>query len=57
MLHERAPAFFEYDAGSLVYVSEDDATIASPKTVPAIAAGFAPADETLPAPLGYPSSP
>jgi hypothetical protein len=54
-LHEQAPAFFEWDGGSLLYVSEDDA--AQTPTFPAIAAAFAPVGDSLPAPLPFPGSP
>jgi hypothetical protein len=54
-LHGRAPAFFEWEGGSLLYLSEDDA--AQTPTFPAIAAAFAPIDGTLPPPLPFPTAP
>jgi hypothetical protein len=56
-LHERAPALFEYDGGSLLYVGEDDTSVSSTNTFPGIAAGYAPIGEKLPAPLPFPSGP
>jgi hypothetical protein len=56
-LHEAAPAFFEYAGGSLLYIGEDDTTLDPTKPFPGIAAGYAPASDTLPPPLPFPSSP
>jgi hypothetical protein len=56
-LHENAPAFFEWNGGSLVYVSEDNTTISTTMPFPSIAAGYAPATNTLPAPLPFPMTP
>lgn len=56
-LHETAPAFFEYAGGSLLYVGEDDTSLDPTKPFPGIAAGYAPASDTLPPPLPFPSSP
>jgi hypothetical protein len=56
-LHENAPAFFEWSGGSLVYVSEDDVSVSLTNPFPAIAAGYAPPDNMLPAPLPYPATP
>jgi hypothetical protein len=56
-LHENAPAFFEWSGGSLVYVSEDNASISAAMPFPSIAAGYAPATNTLPAPSPFPPGP
>jgi len=56
-LHEAAPAFFEYSGGSLLYVQEDNTSIDPTKPFTSIAAGYAPIDGTLPAPLPYPIMP
>lgn len=56
-LHENAPAFFEWNGGSLLYVSEDNPSLSSTMPFPAIAAAYAPADDTLPAPAPFPSTP
>src|SRR5262249_53516137 len=56
-LHETAPAFFEYAGGSLLYVGEDDTTLSPTQPFPGIAAGYAPASDTLPPPLPFPTSP
>jgi hypothetical protein len=56
-LHEKAPAFFEWSGGSLVYVGEDDTSISTSMPFAAVAAGYAPATATLPAPAPYPSTP
>ena len=56
-LHGIAPAFFEWSGGSLVYVSEDNASLSSSMPFPAIAAGYAPAKNMLPAPAPFPTSP
>jgi hypothetical protein len=56
-LHGSAPAFFEWSGGSLVYVSEDNASLSSSMPFPAIAAGYAPATNTLPAPAPFPTTP
>ena len=56
-LHERAPAFFEFAGGSLLYVGEDDTALSQTSPFPGIAAAFAPASETLPPPSPFPSSP
>jgi hypothetical protein len=54
-LHENAPAFFEWNGGSLLYVSEDNGSSMPP--FPAIAAGYAPATSMLPAPAPFPTTP
>jgi hypothetical protein len=56
-LHENAPAFFEWSGGSLLYVSEDNTSLSTTMPFPSIAAGYAPATDTLPAPAPFPSSP
>ncbi|HEY3819538.1 MAG TPA: hypothetical protein VGL81_20355 [Polyangiaceae bacterium] len=56
-LHENAPGFFEWSGGSLLYVSEDNTTLSMNMPFPAIAAAYAPANDTLPSPLPFPTSP
>ena len=56
-LHERAPAFFEWTGGSLLYVGEDDTSLGATSTFPGIAAAYSPATGTLPPPLAYADSP
>ena len=56
-LHENAPGFFEWSGGSLLYVSEDDTSLSTTMPFPAIAAGYAPADDMLPAPAPFPTTP
>ncbi len=56
-LHENAPAFFEWSGGSLVYVSEDNTSLSTSMPFPAIAAGYAPATNTLPPPAPFPTAP
>jgi hypothetical protein len=56
-LHEKAPAFFEWSGGSLLYVSEDDGSLSTSMPFPAIAAGYAPATGMLPAPAPFPTTP
>ena len=54
-LHEAAPALFEWSGGSMLYVHQDET--ATTTVYPSIAAAYAPANLTLPAPGPYPSSP
>ncbi len=54
--NERAPAFFQWQTGSMLYVAQDQSSSSGP-IYPAIAAAVAPAQQTLPAPDGYATSP
>jgi hypothetical protein len=56
-LHERAPGFFEYAGGSLLYVGEDDTLQSTTQPFPGIGAAYAPIAGKLPAPLPFPASP
>lgn len=54
--HEHAPAIFAWQNGELLYVTQDDVPSSAP-AYPAIAAAFAPGQDTLPTPNGYAASP
>lgn len=54
--HEAAPALFEWQGGSMLYVHQDK-TIDSQTIVPAVAAAFAPPTLTLATPTGYAEDP
>jgi hypothetical protein len=54
-LHEHAPAYFAWDTGAMLYVSEDESGLNG--VYPALAGAFAPAQDTLPTPNGYADSP
>jgi hypothetical protein len=60
-LDETAPSLFEWGGGQLLYVQEDfyGSALHPPgtQTYPSIAGAFAPASETLGAPLPFPSAP
>ncbi len=53
--HEAAPALFEWSGSSMLYVQMDET--AGGAVYPAIGAGYAPAQLTLPPPAEYPSGP
>jgi hypothetical protein len=55
--HEAAPALFEYAAGSLLFVQQDEAAQDRANPYPAIAAAVAPTSVTLSPPAGFPPSP
>ncbi|MGH7286247.1 MAG: hypothetical protein ACRELY_32410 [Polyangiaceae bacterium] len=54
--NEHAPAIFAWQAGELLYVTQDDTPSSGP-AYPAIAGAFAPGQDTLPTPNGYADSP
>ncbi len=56
-LHEAAPALFEWNEGSMLYVHEDATALDPMNPFPAIAAAFAPEDDALPPASAFPSSP
>jgi hypothetical protein len=56
-LHEAAPALFEWAAGSLLYVHQDDGVLDRTHPFPAIAAAFAPEQGTLPPVGAFPAAP
>jgi len=56
-LHERAPGFFEYAGGSLLYVGEDDTSQSTTQPFQGIGAAYAPVGGRLPAPLPFPATP
>jgi len=53
--HEAAPALFEWSGNSMLYVQLDETSTTPPYS--AIAAGFAPAQDTLAGPGAYPGGP
>jgi hypothetical protein len=56
-LHAAAPALFEWTAGSMLYVHEDDGAFDRTHPFPAVAAAFAPEQGMLP-PVGpFPAGP
>jgi hypothetical protein len=55
--HEAAPALFEYAAGSLLYVQQDETAQDRANPYTAIAAAVAPESSTLPAPGSFPAAP
>ena len=54
--HEHAAALFSWSTGAMLYVTQDEAPT-SGSIYPAIAAAFAPAQDTLSSPDGYADSP
>ncbi len=54
--NEHAPAIFAWQAGELLYVTQNDTPSSGP-AYPAIAAAFAPGQDTLPTPNGYAAGP
>jgi hypothetical protein len=56
-LHEAAPALFEWVAGSLLYVHQDDGVLDRMHPFPAVAAAFAPEQGMVPAVGAFPAAP
>jgi len=55
--HEAAPALFEPALGSILYAQQDETSLDPANPYPALAAAFAPASGTLPAPGAFATSP